>query len=297
MLGSLIPSKSFGNVDSVVLCQTMDLVAVLSGSALTVFRLNWQKVFSVSVAEKSVLSVVWSPKCNFLCVLTSAEISFFLSETGECVRRQKAEFSPASFLSWARLEDGEKEAALDLALLTCRDAVQLFAGSFLLSQLSVGPFRAWLSSDLGHLVLVKYENETVTVLTQALPRLLSAKKGLSLLMTLDHALRRGTGAIVSRLERLLHDWKGARVALDACLGQLKKRLEETGSTEQVSDVLIDILLCGPRINGTLMWLESDLGDKGSTKLLKTLLDATQNVTKEVESIRGLAVELKEQATV
>jgi hypothetical protein len=61
-------------------------------------------------------------------------------------------------------------------------------------------------------------------------------------------------------------------------------MEESSSLDSVPDALLDMLLCGTRIDGTLMWLESDVGDKGAAKLSQTIKDAIALCEKQLAEL-------------
>jgi hypothetical protein len=176
MLGSCISKRAFGHVDGVFFCPSMDLVAVLS-SGLSVFRLNWQKLFSVSL--ESAVQIAWNPDGRLLHVLTN-ELSTFLTETGECVKLKRpmdgALFFSQTQLVFSEIPSFSTEDMIEVQVVAFQDAceISLTGGSdgcwfraVVLGRVHCSNLkRAWLSADLSHLLLVAHQNDTVKVFKQ-----------------------------------------------------------------------------------------------------------------------------------
>ena len=48
---TLIQNKQVNTVDSMAFCANMDLLAVVCGKQLSVYRLNWQKLMSIEIDD------------------------------------------------------------------------------------------------------------------------------------------------------------------------------------------------------------------------------------------------------
>lgn len=115
----------------------------------------------------------------------------------------------------------------------------------------------------------------------------------------EEGLRRGVHAVESALESAKGAWETVREAWESAVRKgLRKRLDEMGETTEVADALLDIMLCGTNIGGTLSWLENDIGEKGAAKLNKVIqesfktIDATFTGT-VVEAAKNMALRSQE----
>ncbi len=321
MLGSIISHKTLPAApDGLFYCPSMDLLAVLlGGGSLAVFRLNWQKLLTLPAAQ--VAAVAWTPSGKALTVLAAGgELAMFLTESGECVRRVAAGGGPepvaAASLSWsklaldaaqlARLETGAGEMPAGLAkplqlepvlevAVVCRGGVAevwwLWGGFLVLALDCPDAAHGWLSADLCSLVLVTHARDSASVYVQPLPLLARRAHELCALAVADANLQSLFRALTAALEVMAAAWRAARAAVAAALEVLQRRLDEAGSLEPLAEVLLDLLLAGPRVDGALMWLESDLGEKGAAKLLQTVSESCAAVA---GGCRSLLLPLAEQ---
>ena len=325
LLGSVISQKVLPVApDGLFYCPSMDLLALLlGGSSLAVFRLNWQKLLTLPVAQ--VAAVSWTPSGKGLTVLsTSGELAMWFTETGECVKRVAAgggpESSGSAALAWSRLaldaahlvrfgagagqgfpaslaahvKPLQLEPVLEVAVVCRGGAAEvwwLWGGFQMLVLECPGVTHGWLSADLCNLVLVTHAQESVSVYVQPLPLLARRAHELCALAVADANLQSLLRALTAALEGMAAAWRGARATVASTLEVLQRRLDEAGSGEPLPEVLLDLLLCGPRIDGTLMWLESDLGEKGATKLLQAV---AEGATAVLDGCRTLLLPLAEQ---
>jgi hypothetical protein len=168
----------------------------------------------------------------------------------------------------------EIEPLLEVAVVSMGSTVELWAlGACCIGRVEGlgGPVRyAWLTPSFSHVVAVTWANETAGVVTVATPTLAShapqiaclaahAVNCVMLRMALEHSLL-----------SVQSQWTKAVALLTATVQALQKRLVESQSMCTVSEALVDMLLCGTRIEGTSLWLESDVGERGAVKVWVTL---------------------------
>jgi hypothetical protein len=186
----------------------------------------------------------------------------------------------------ARLDAGpgkslQVEPMLELAVV-CRHGVAevwwLSGGFAVLSFACPDVVHGWLTADLCNLVLVTHARDSASVFVQPLPLLARRAHELCALAVADENLQSLFRGLTAALEGMAGSWRAARTAVTTTLEVLQRRLDEAGSREPMPEVLLDLLLAGPRIDGALMWLESDLGEKGTAKLLQTVTEGCAAVT-------------------
>ena len=301
----------------------MDLLALATSSdVLSVYRINWQKLFSLS--NVALGAVAWTPSGNAIAAVSAdGELCLWDTESGVCRQRLRLRQHSASFLSWslkelektllelyesgapatfgrdfpqlpdcASVEDEEggggnsvvlpksavslSDPTVEVAVVSLDNAVELWVmGSFhvLSLQCDCDVAYAWMASDWSSVTFVTFADEQLAVSVLRTDLLLHHATEYAALAVHDTNLRALLGALVSSLKSLLGIWRAVRSTIEASVDQLQKRLDESMSGTNVTDALMDILLCGTRVDGTLMWLESDMGEKGSLRLQKAVMSA------------------------
>ncbi len=331
LLGSVVSHKAFpAGPDGLFYCPTMDLLAIVTGgTSVSVFRLNWQKLLTLAVPP--VAAFAWTPSGKAFTVLAaSGQLHMWLTETGEMVstaaagERRLAHDAAAGALSWskasldashlARFEAAGAAASetfpvaggqtakamlleplLEVAVACRNDAIEvwwLWGGFLLLALEQPNVEHAWLTSDLSNLVFVTHAHESATVWVEPLPLLAKRAHELTALAVADQNLQLLLKSLTGAVEAMATSWRTAHTTLVGTLDVLQRRLKESGTTEPLPEVLLDMLLCGPRIDGTGLWLESDLGEKGSAKLLHTVAESAALLVQWCETlIKPLAEQL------
>ena len=318
-------------------CPSMDLFAVASSkSSITVHRLNWQKLYTISEPSFEINSFAWTPSGRSLCVVgETGEILLWHTEIGLC--RQRLVLAPSSgetsSITWSAKKTasspyGSEDAkffedenlpllqtpgstdplmftksridlrnfVLDVAVVAWHGRVELLAGGnfrVAVCETKGNVVRAWLTEDLGHLVYACHDNEQVSVNRAAVPLFISHSNEIAALACHDMNLSSLFVALQCSVETSQKTWRATLDIFNVNVNALRKRLEESGRSEDTSVAITDILLCGTRIPGTSLWLESDVGEKSAQKLSKSLQNCVSVLT---EDVRGKLLELIERIT-
>ena len=324
-LGTVISSKVFaaGTADlGLFLCPSMDLVALASSSSALLLRLSWQRLLQ-STPPGGVVAAAWTPSGRALSLLcATGELRLVPAEASEEERVTRGTGSgPASFVSWSRaVLDGERMERLrggggekkekkgrgetkggewaspELALVVADSAVELWQGPSRLARVACeGVWAAWLAPGHAQMVAVCRRGETASVKVLSTPRLAERLHEFSALAVLDESLRAGLERVKAKTAELRTAWKAVFESVVALLQKLQQRLQENGSSETLDETLLDLLLCGARVDGTIVWLDSDVGEKHAAKLVETVAAGGKTAIEQIRALGSEVAELAERA--
>lgn len=182
---------------------------------------------------------------------------------------------------------------LEVAVLTLDDWVELWArGACRIGRIAAPHVRsAWLAPDLRAVVYVAWDADCATVCCANTAPL--AARAVDVAGIAAHAIN-----MTSLADALAHSTQSARAAwrrhmaaVSDVVSALHKRLRECESADDVRSAIVDVLMCGTRVEGTSLWLETDLGERGAAKLAKGIQDGFAAV---LEMLDGPLLNVAEQ---
>lgn len=201
----------------------------------------------------------------------------------------------------------ELESAVDVAVIAgTSNVIELRTqGAYCIAKVNVANagslVAAWSAPHLANVVYVTQPTpDSVSVWLQP-TAVIAENAALAAAVAVHDANLRCLATVLKHAHAVLWaHWKSLVDACVACVAMLQRRLRDCGAEDTVEETLLDVLLCGPRIGGSLVWLEGDIGEKGAVKLSKVVHDdaaaiqtALQGpVLEAVERMGFIATELR-----